>query len=143
MVENGPSATQPATTRYCFIIRHGERADFAPETAEEYRGHPDAYLTPRGHKQATETGEFLVSELARIEAEEGRSFDEITVKCSPFVRCMATSARICKQINIERVEIDYNYCEWLTADLYPNDNPMPHLSIRNKDAVTLNTEFNL
>ena len=141
MAENGPN-TQHTSTRYCFIVRHGERADHAPETADEYRGHPDAHLTPRGHKQAVETGQFLSSELSRIEAEEGRSFDEILVKCSPFVRCMATTARICKQINIESVSIDYNYCEWLADFLY-SDNPVPHLSIRNKDSVTLNTEFNL
>lgn len=55
---------------------------------------------------------------------------------------MATTARICKQINIESVSIDYNYCEWLADFLY-SDNPVPHLSIRNKDSVTLNTEFNL
>ena len=35
--------------RYCFIVRHGERADLAEETKAEWAGHPDAFLTPRGH----------------------------------------------------------------------------------------------
>ena len=55
---------------------------------------------------------------------------------------MATVARICKQITVEIVIIDYNYCEWLADFLY-RENPIPHLSIRNMDAATLNTEFNL
>ena len=55
---------------------------------------------------------------------------------------MATVARICKQINVENVIIDYNYCE-LLADFLYRENPIPHLSIRNMDAATLNTEFNL
>ena len=84
----------------------------------------------------------MKAELARIEAEEGRTFDEIVVKASPFVRTMATCARICKQINIENVAIDYDYCEWLSEYLY-TVNPMPLLSMRNKDAATLNTEFDL
>lgn len=142
MVENEGPGNQPMNTRYCFIVRHGERADHAPETKEEYKGHPDAYLTPRGHKQATETGQFLATELQRIAAEEGRAFDEIVVKVSPFVRTMATSARICKEIGVQNVAIDYNFCELLATFLYSED-PIVRLSVRKQDASSLNQEFNL
>ena len=111
MVENEGPGNQPTATRYCFIVRHGERADHAPETQEEYKDHPDAYLTPRGHQQATETGQFIAGELKRIEAEEGRTFDEVLLKVSPFVRTMATGARICKELGVVNATVDYNFCE--------------------------------
>lgn len=59
MAEDRRSTAATTTTRYCFVIRHGERADRAPETAAEYEGHPDAFLTAKGHQQAAETGSWL------------------------------------------------------------------------------------
>ena len=38
-----------AFKRFCFVVRHGERADLAAATRAQYKGHPDAYLTPIGH----------------------------------------------------------------------------------------------
>ena len=48
MVETTEVAEEKGV-RYMFIVRHGERADLAFETMEEYKGHPDAPLTERGH----------------------------------------------------------------------------------------------
>lgn len=61
MVEKNDGELRP--TRYCFVIRHGERADRAPAFRAEYANHPDAFLTPLGHEQAKETGIFLKAEL--------------------------------------------------------------------------------
>ena len=35
--------------RYCFVVRHGQRADHSVEFREEYKGHPDPFLTEKGH----------------------------------------------------------------------------------------------
>ena len=49
--------TKPSKiARYCFVIRHGQRADQSKEFLHKYRGHPDAFLTKKGHAQAAETG---------------------------------------------------------------------------------------
>ena len=93
------TSTQPKPSkiaRYCFVIRHGQRADQSKQYLEEYKGHPDAFLTAKGHTQATETGKFLSSYLQSIAKREKRPFTKIVVKSSPFIRSMATAARICK-----------------------------------------------
>ena len=62
-------ASQPKPckiARYCFVIRHGQRADQSKQYLQEYKGHPDAFLTSKGHSQATETGNFLASYLKNI-----------------------------------------------------------------------------
>ena len=135
-------AQRLAATRYCFIVRHGERADHASQTKAQYQGHPDAYLTPLGHTQATESGQFIKAEMQRIEQQEGRAFDAVYVKTSPFIRCMATCARICKQLGSQQVAIDYNFAEFLSDYLY-SKNPIPKLELRNKPLGELNTEFDL
>ena len=55
---------------------------------------------------------------------------------------MATCARICKQIDVQQVAIDYNFAEYLSDYLY-SKNPIPKLELRNKPLAELNTEFNL
>jgi len=80
--------------RYCFLVRHGERGDHSsdPAEVEAYAGHPDPILTALGHQQAIETGAYIKSEIERIQQLEGRTFDEIKVTCSPFLRTVSTCA---------------------------------------------------
>ena len=66
------------------------------EFIKKYKGHPDAFLTKKGHAQATETGRFLKTYLANIEKREGRKFDKIILKSSPFIRSVATATSIGK-----------------------------------------------
>ena len=88
------------TTRYCFIIRHGERADKSndPIVRAQYATHPDPILTPTGWEQARETGAFLREELDRIEQLEGRNFDEVRILASPFERTISTCAEVSRGI---------------------------------------------
>ena len=73
---------------------------------------------------------------------EGRAIDNLVVRTSPFIRTMATCARICKQINVQNVELDYNYAEWMATYLYAK-NPIPSLEVRNKTADEIEKEFSL
>ena len=130
--------SQSSSTRYCFVVRHGERADHAPETKAQYQGHPDAYLTPKGHDQAAVAGSWIKDELAKITTAEGRPFDSVTIRCSPFQRCMSTSGKIAEALDINAIDIDYDYCEWVASCLY-QENPIPHLSLRNTDMAQLKT----
>ena len=122
--------------RYVFVVRHGERADQAPETRDEWRGHPDAFLVPRGHQQAAETAAWLKSELQQIETTEGRSIDQVFLSCSPFERCMATSSKVGAALGITDIPINYRYCEFMATFLY-NENPVPKLGLRVKGVEAL------
>ena len=62
---------------------------------------PDTMLTQLGHTQAIETGQFLSKYLKEIEEREGKKFGHIIVNSSPFIRTVATGARICKKLGIE------------------------------------------
>ena len=58
--------TKKALTRYCFVVRHGERADQSPELKSTVTNSADPVLTPVGHRQATVTGQFLKDRLDEI-----------------------------------------------------------------------------
>ena len=45
-------------TRYCFVIRHGERAD-SLNSGCEVKNKTDAALSPKGVEQSQCTGDFL------------------------------------------------------------------------------------
>ena len=55
---------------------------------------------------------------------------------------MATAARIGQELDINNVDLDWMFCEWLADCLY-STNPLPSLEIRHKDASTLDKEFDL
>ena len=57
-------ANGPSKTRIVFVVRHGERADHVDE---KWKGHPDAVLTDKGAKQATETGLMIKQKIEEIE----------------------------------------------------------------------------
>ena len=52
----------PAKIRFCFMVRHGERADCVDEDIY-IKNLDDPPLTEHGIKQARETGEFLAKYL--------------------------------------------------------------------------------
>ena len=83
--------------RYVFIVRHGERADFAKllglvKNTENIPNLADPPLTPKGIEQARATGQFIKTMLGEIEEESGKKFDEIVIESSPFARCVSTAS---------------------------------------------------
>ena len=50
--------------------------------------------------------------LAEIEAKTGKKFDSIVMESSPYVRVMTTAAIIARELEIERVKIDWLYSEF-------------------------------
>lgn len=74
------------------FIRHGERADLAPEKGVEYDVRCDPPLTPLGVTQVEETGIYLKRYI------EENKFDEVVIECSPFIRTVQTAAIIAKAV---------------------------------------------
>jgi broad specificity phosphatase PhoE len=78
-------------TQSIFIIRHGDRYDYAhPEWRETATRKGDPSLSSLGHRQARETGQFLDNLLSK----EGIHAKDITFLSSPFLRCIQTSNEI-------------------------------------------------
>ena len=119
-------STKKAITRYCFIVRHGERADNSVYYRAQIKNWTDPMLTPTGHAQASETGKFLRTQLEQLAVQEDRPFSSILLKTSPFIRVMATAARISKELSIAQVDIDYTFCEFLSTTMF-GSNPIPNL----------------
>ena len=130
--------SQARPIRYCYIIRHGERADESsdPALCDLFAGATDPILTPKGFGQARQTGELLLREINRIQQAEGRAFDEIRLSVSPFSRCISTSAEIGRQIGVSTINIDYEWCEVLYSHFF-NENPLPNLEVRKIGTVGL------
>ena len=76
-----------------------------------------------------------------IKAAEGREIDAIILNSSPFKRCLSTSSMIGRELNISKITVDYDYCEWLSSMLYA-ENPIPHLALRTTDMAELKRENN-
>ena len=74
--------------------------------------------------------------------EEGRLIDRIVIKASPFIRTMATAVRISTELEVNSVDLDWMFCEWIADCLYTT-NPMQSLEVLHKDAAALNNEFDL
>ncbi len=53
-------------SRYLIVVRHGQRKDHRLDIYPEYKGHPDAPLTPLGYDQARETGKFFKSYIQSL-----------------------------------------------------------------------------
>ena len=77
-----------ADRQYLFIIRHGDRWDYShPEWKKLSTSRlGDSPLSPLGHSQAREVGEFLDAYLS-----ERNLAHDITWLSSPFLRCLQTS----------------------------------------------------
>lgn len=110
--------------RYLCIVRHGQRMDHLPKVYPEYIGHPDAPLTPLGLKQASEAGRFLKSYIDKLKIEQ--TDISVNVQSSPFVRCLQTAGRICSEISIDEITLNYKFMEHLAGSSYPT-NPLPSL----------------
>lgn len=76
------------TKQYLFIIRHGDRWDYShPEWKKLSTSRlGDSPLSPLGHQQARQVGQFLDQYLEK----RGLTHD-ITWLSSPFLRCLQTS----------------------------------------------------
>lgn len=103
---------------------------------------PDPILTPLGHKQCTESGKFLKKQLKEIEKKEGRKFDNVIVRCSPYIRTMASASRVCKELGLAKAEQSYLMCEILNPNVYGSD-PLPNLEYKKKSTAKLDKEFSL
>ena len=71
--------------------------DHLPDQYPEYRGHPDAPLTPLGHQQAEEAADFLQRLLGNTPHEH------LIVECSPYWRCMQTIEKLATALNLTSV----------------------------------------
>lgn len=140
------TATKPSkqqTIRYCFMLRHGLRGDHVGKSVDRTMNkNPDPILTELGHKQCVESGKFLKKQLAEIEKKEGRKFDRVIVRCSPYIRTLASAGRVCKELGLKKAEYSYLICELLNANVYAS-NPLPKLEYKHSSAAKLDKTFNL
>ena len=99
-----------------------------------YSGHHDPILTALGIQQARETGEFLKRSLLQIETNEGRKFDEIRIKASPFERTITTAAQVARGVGVNYIHLDYAWVEALYSKQLVewgySEDPIPELEAR-------------
>lgn len=87
LLDSAPDAPSNST-QSLFIIRHGDRWDYAhPEWRETARRPGDPPLSTLGHQQARETGAYLDT----LFKEEGIHGDNVVWLSSPFLRTVQTS----------------------------------------------------
>ena len=60
---------------------------------------------------------------------EGRKFDRVVVHSSPFIRTMASTARVCKELRIKKANLDYQLSEYLNINVYSTD-PLAQLEYK-------------
>ena len=130
------------TERYCFVVRHGERADLARKHQQIIRNEVDPPLTELGLEQAVETGLFLRKYLQEVEKEIGKKFDSVILESSPFIRSMATAAQIAKPLGINKVKINYRFSERQAHGQF-QESPIEQLEYNKKSVSILNDEFSL
>ena len=122
-------------SRYLFVVRHGERADFGKLLGaafnKEVENKSDPKLTEKGHDQARATAKLIRSGLDAVEAKTGKKFTSITIECSPFIRCISTATSMAKELSIDSVKTNYLFVEGQTTFFF-KFNPMPHLYVKNK-----------
>ncbi|TNV76018.1 hypothetical protein FGO68_gene2757 [Halteria grandinella] len=128
-----PDPTGKGTCQVIFI-RHGERADLAPEKGVAYDVKNDPPLTDLGIKQAQHTGQWLRNYIME------QKFDEIVIECSPFIRTMQTASHIAQSIKHPCVTVKYQYSEWLYPIFY-HTNPILELYVRNRPAEEIQKTF--
>ena len=107
------------------MVRHGERSDNSPLEQERdkivYRWDPP--LTDHGIRQAHETGKHLLKKIQELQAKF------VVIESSPFVRSMQTAAAIAKEIGVKEIQANFQYCEWLKTNYFPDDDPLDKLTI--------------
>ena len=133
-MEVNQTSSRSAKPCQVIFIRHGERADLAPEKDVQYDVKCDPPLTPLGVTQVEETGHFLKRYV------EQHGFEEVIIECSPFIRTVQTAAIIAKAIGKSKVRVQYKYHEWLHPAFYDN-NPMEDLYLRNRSKEEIKKVF--
>ena len=101
---------------HLFFVRHGERADRAPQLKMEYPEKQDPPLTPLGVQQAEETGRFFKEYM-----EKHPYLDRVKLETSPFMRTMQTAAGIARVLGTPKLELNYTYCEWMSSKLFDEE----------------------
>lgn len=92
------SKSEAATNqeRSIFIIRHGDRWDYAhPEWKESAERKGDPSLSTLGHRQARDVGRFL----DQLFVKEGIKAEDVTLVCSPFLRCIQTANELLSEFH--------------------------------------------
>ena len=121
-------------SRYLFVVRHGERADFGKLLGaafnKEVDNKSDPRLTEKGHDQARRTAKMIREGLDAIEKKTGKKFTSITIESSPFVRCISTACSMAKALSIDSIKINYLFSE-AQATFFFKFNPMSHLYVKN------------
>ncbi|CDW77202.1 UNKNOWN [Stylonychia lemnae] len=134
-IDDSHEITQEYQPCQIIMIRHGERADKHPERNVEIEEIVDAPLTPIGIQQAYETGLFMKQYINE------HQFEEVILESSPFLRVMMTASQIAKQLDKDRINVNYDFREWCDGEYYSNENPLPKLLIRRKDHADLEQQF--
>ena len=62
---------------------------------------------------------------------DGRPFDIIVVESSPLLRCMQTATFICRQLGVPKIQVNYNFREWLSKGIF-SDSPIGRLYLENR-----------
>lgn len=98
--------------RSIFIIRHGDRWDYAhPEWKESAERKGDPSLSTLGHRQARDVGRYL----DQLFVKESIKAEDVTLVSSPFLRCIQTANELlsefrdCKGDVAEKVSIKPEY----------------------------------
>lgn len=110
---SGDEANNPTAKQYLFVIRHGDRWDYAhPEWRKTAKRFGDPPLSNLGQQQARETGIFLDSIISKIsDPTTGASSiaaSDIKVLCSPFLRCIQTANGILSQFSQTQGDVAEN-----------------------------------
>lgn len=117
------------------IVRHGERADLAPEDNMVYDVKDDPPLTKIGLSQAEETAYHLRALLAE------KQIEEVFIESSPFIRCLKTGSIIAKALGVQKMLVNYKYSEMLKPTHYKNGNPIPTLEMKVKPYERIVDEY--
>ena len=131
--------------RFVFLVRHGERIDKVMKELYSYKGKVnmlDPILTETGVRQARETGEFLKAHLEKLVEKEGRDFEEVIIKTSPFIRCVQTAANIASELDKDIFTVDWGFSEFLGEYLFDED-PIPKLEVQDSGRRKLNETYQL
>lgn len=113
--DNNNGKNREKDGQYLFIIRHGDRWDYAnPEWTKLPTSRTgDSPLSTLGHLQARDVGTFLDTWLS----ENGFTEDDITWLSSPFLRCLQTSTEALnsfQHLDVSKLPIlpEYSIFEW-------------------------------
>lgn len=120
-----------------FVVRHGERADFAGDDEKKKIQIPfDPHLTDLGKIQARKAGNHIIRLLKEYHKEDGPKPEELKylIISSPFRRCIQTAYHISQALPKENIWGSKIYLNEFLSEhldpLYYEKNVLPDLQVR-------------